>query len=109
MSDLVQIEFLILGLLLIVSFVGIMVRRFRIPYTAALVIVGIILSFQSSQEIELTSELILFLFLPPLLFEAAIHIDLSQLREDFSTISILAIFNKNEIVELVRCSLWVVS
>ncbi len=91
MSDLVQIEFLILGLLLIVSFVGIMVRRFRIPYTAALVIVGIILSFQSSQEIELTSELILFLFLPPLLFEAAIHIDLRQLREDFSTISILAI------------------
>ncbi len=89
--DLVELEFLILGALLIVSFVGVVVRRFRIPSTVLLVLVGIALSFRTSQPIELTSDIILFFFLPPLLFEAAFHLDLRQLQRDTPTIALLAI------------------
>ncbi len=88
--DLVELEFLILGALLIVSFVAVAVRRFRVPSTVVLVLVGIALSFRTSQPIELTSDIILFFFLPPLLFEAAFHLDLRQLQRDTPTIALLA-------------------
>ena len=90
-ADLVEIEFLVLGALLIVSFVGVAVRRFRVPSTVVLVLVGIALSFRTSQPINLTSDIILFFFLPPLLFEAAFHLDLRQLQRDTPTIALLAI------------------
>ena len=51
--------------------VALAVRRFSIPYTVALVVVGLILTLQSPLNIELTPELILGLFVPPLVFEAA--------------------------------------
>lgn len=91
MSELVQIESLILELLLVVSLVAIIVRRFRIPYTVALVLAGLVLSFRASLQIELTSELILALLLPPLVFEAAFHLDFEKLRRSFLTIGLLAI------------------
>lgn len=91
MEQLVEIEILVLELLLIVSVVAIAVRRFRIPYTVALVLAGLGLSFRSPLGIELTPELILSLFIPPLIFDAAFHLDLSRLRENLSTIIILAI------------------
>ncbi|MEE8121385.1 MAG: Na+/H+ antiporter [Anaerolineales bacterium] len=89
--DLIELEYLILGALLIVSFVAVAVRRFRVPSTVVLVLVGIALSFRTSQPIELTSDIILFIFLPPLLFEAAFHLDLRQLQRDTPTIALLAI------------------
>jgi CPA1 family monovalent cation:H+ antiporter len=77
--------------LLIVSLVAIIVRRFRIPYTVALVLAGFVLSFQSRLAIDLTPDLILSLFLPPLLFEAAFHINFDQLRQNLATIVLLAV------------------
>lgn len=91
MSELVQVESLILELLLIVSVVAIIVRRFRIPYTVALVLAGLALSFRASLQIELTPELILTLLLPPLVFEAAFHLSLDRLRTNLSTIILLAV------------------
>jgi hypothetical protein len=40
-------ETLIIGLLLIVSLVAMAVRRFRVPYTVALVVAGLLITFQS--------------------------------------------------------------
>lgn len=91
MSQLVQIETLVLELLLIVSIVAIIVKRFRIPYTVALVLAGLLLSLRVQLEIQLTPELILTLLLPPLVFESAFHINLRRLRQNMSTIAILAI------------------
>jgi CPA1 family monovalent cation:H+ antiporter len=91
MSQLVEIELLVLELLLVVSVVAIIVRRFRIPYTVALVLAGLILSLRSPLEIEVTPELILSLFLPPLVFEAAFQLDLERLRKNLVTITLLAI------------------
>ena len=91
MSELVQIESLILELLLVVSVVAIIVRRFRIPYTVALVVAGLALSFRAGLQIELTSELILALLLPPLVFEAAFHLEYENLKRNLLVIGLLAI------------------
>lgn len=91
MDDLIQLELLVLELLAIVSAVAILVRRFRIPYTVALVLAGLGLSFRSALGVELTPELILSLFIPPLVFEAAIHLNINQLRQNLVTIGLLAI------------------
>lgn len=84
-------ETLIIELLLIVSLVALVVRRLRIPYTVALVIVGLLITFQQPLEIELTPELILSLFIPPLVFEAAFHLNFKSLRENWLPIVGLAI------------------
>ncbi len=84
-------ETIIIELLLIVSLVALVVRRLRIPYTVALVIVGLLITFQKPLEIELTPELILSLFIPPLVFEAAFHLEFKYLRENWLTIVGLAI------------------
>ncbi len=91
MNPLIEVETLVLELLLIVSIVAIAVRRFRIPYTVALVLVGAALSLRSSLDVQLTPDLILFIFLPPLVFEAAFHLNLDELRRNLPTIALLAV------------------
>jgi CPA1 family monovalent cation:H+ antiporter len=82
---------LIIALLLIVSIVAIAVRRLRIPYTVALVIAGFLNTFQTAIKIELTPELILALFVTPLVFEAAFHLNINELRRNLAAILLLAI------------------
>ena len=93
MFDIVQAEELIIGLLLIASLVAIATRRFRLPYTVGLVLIGLSMpwlvrifrftdilgSFDPAQS----SEIILYLLVPPLVFEAAFHIRMDDLRRDF--------------------------
>lgn len=91
MEKFLATETLIIELLLIVSLVALVVRRLRIPYTVALVIVGLLITFQQPLQISLTPELILALFVPPLIFEAAFHIEFKILREKMWAILGLAI------------------
>ena len=73
MQQFLTTETLILALLLIASLVTIVVRRLLIPYTGALVVVGLLLATLSTIKFELTSELILALFVPPLVFDAVVR------------------------------------
>lgn len=91
MSQFVSTETIIIELLLVVTVVALAVRRFSIPYTVALVVVGLILTLQSPLNIELTPELILGLFVPPLVFEAAFHINFNDLRRNLTGILVLAV------------------
>ena len=91
MEKFLSTETLIIELLLIVSLVAIVVRRLRIPYTVALVVVGLLITFQSPLKVELTPELILALFVPPLVFEAAFHLNFRDLQRNFTGILLLAI------------------
>ncbi|HVP21687.1 MAG TPA: hypothetical protein VMS73_07475 [Anaerolineaceae bacterium] len=68
MPPFISTEILIIGLLLVASLVAILVRRLRIPYTVALVVAGLLLTFQSNVKFELIPEIILALFVPPLIF-----------------------------------------
>lgn len=91
MGQFVSTETIIIELLLVVTVVALAVRRFSIPYTVALVVVGLILTLQSPLNIELTPELILGLFVPPLVFEAAFHINFNDLRRNLTGILVLAV------------------
>ncbi len=75
MNEFLATETLIIELLLVVSLVALVVRRFRVPYTVALVIAGLLITFGNDTDIGLTPDLILALFVPPLVFEAAFHIE----------------------------------
>ncbi|OGN92419.1 MAG: Na+/H+ antiporter [Chloroflexi bacterium RBG_13_50_21] len=91
MEQFLATETLIIELLLIVSIVAIAVRRLRIPYTVALVVVGFLITFQTTIKFELTPELILALFVPPLVFEAAFHLNLQELRRNLPAILLMAV------------------
>ncbi len=92
MDQLLSLEITIIELLLLASVVAMIAQRIRIPYTVVLVLVGLLLSFQDVITFELTSEIILLLILPPLVFEAALHIDLNTFRRVITPILLLAIF-----------------
>lgn len=81
-----------LELLIAVAVVAAFVRFVRIPYTVALVVVGLGLALlPNTPQIELTPEIILNIFLPVLLFYGAYHLDFSQLRANLTAVSLLAI------------------
>ncbi|UUX92661.1 cation:proton antiporter [Methanoplanus endosymbiosus] len=90
---------LILFLLIIAVVSGILFRRIKIPYTIGLFLIGLGISTISSgiSEIEqifdfvLSPEVILFLFLPPLVFEAAYHINKRLMARKIVPILVLAI------------------
>jgi len=84
-------EIEIVEVLLIVTLVALFTRRIKLPYTVALVLAGLGLAFQDQLRIELTPELVLALFLPPLVFEAAFHLQLDRLRANLTPILTLAI------------------
>lgn len=89
---LIQQELGFVILLSIAAFVAIFVRRIRLPYTVALVLVGLLLSFFPNLiEFEISSELILALLVPPLLFEATLHLPWDKLRRDLLPVLLLAI------------------
>jgi monovalent cation:H+ antiporter, CPA1 family len=91
MEKFLSAETLIIELLLIVTVVAIAVRQFKVPYTVALVLVGLALTLQQSITVDLTSELILALFVPPLVFEAALRINFDHLRRDLPRVLLLAV------------------
>jgi CPA1 family monovalent cation:H+ antiporter len=74
-------------LLLIAVVVAMLARRYNFPYTVGLIIAGIGLTFLPfAPTIELTKELVFSTLLPPLIFEAALHLRWQELRQQLSVI-----------------------
>ncbi|WP_017314120.1 Na+/H+ antiporter [Mastigocladopsis repens] len=63
----------------------------QIPYTLLLVIVGLGLAFVDVRLVNLSPQLILSIFLPPLLFEAAWNLKWSDLKRDLVPICLYAV------------------
>jgi CPA1 family monovalent cation:H+ antiporter len=63
----------------------------HIPYTLLLVIVGLGLALVDVRLVNLSPGLILFIFLPPLLFEAAWNLKWSDLKRDLIPICLYAV------------------
>lgn len=79
-------------LLILASVTAAAVRWIQIPYTVALVLVGIVVSaFGLLQNVRLTSDAILLVFLPPLLFQAALELDIQRLGRALPAVLLLAI------------------
>jgi monovalent cation:H+ antiporter, CPA1 family len=94
-----QAETALMGLLVIAVAVAIVVRRFRLPYTVALVVAGLVLgamrpmvpSLEALYGIRLSPDVLFAILLPGLLYEAAFHISLKDLRRNWRTIGLLAV------------------
>mgnify|MGYP001186451786 CR=1 FL=1 len=79
-------------LTLVASLVGILARRANLPYTVALVVCGLGLgAIPVIRDNSLTPDLVLFVFLPGLLFEAAFHLHVDLLRHTWRAVLTLAL------------------
>jgi CPA1 family monovalent cation:H+ antiporter len=77
--------------LLLALFVILLSNKIALPYTVGLVVVGIVLgALHVFSEAQLSPELVLFVFLPPLLFEGAWSVNLTLLRQNWRVIFFLA-------------------
>lgn len=89
----IRTELGVVFLLSLAAAIAILVRRYvRIPYTVALVVAGLVLSlFPDFVGVPISSDVILAILVPPLIFEATLHIGWNQLRRDLIPILLLAV------------------
>ncbi len=79
----------LLGLAVTVALIA---GRLRFPFTLALVLVGLFLGFfRVLPELQLQPDVVLFLFLPALLFEGAWNLNTQALLADWRAIGLLAV------------------
>ena len=82
----------LITILLVACIVAIVAERFKTPYTVALVLVGLVISFLNfSPQVFISYDVTFVVILPPLLFYAAMHINIRRLMENWRTILMLAI------------------
>jgi CPA1 family monovalent cation:H+ antiporter len=94
-----SVEFLI-WLLIAASVIAVIAKRIGITYTVALVLGGLLLGVvhlpalaplhQGNRTDSLTPDVILTLFLPALLFEGSLRIELRHIRTDIVPLLLLA-------------------
>lgn len=85
-----ELVIVLIALLLIATFVALITQRLRISYVTGLVLAGLPITNLLSYKVGLDPALVLNLFLPILIFEAAINTDISRLRSTFKPIALLA-------------------
>ncbi len=90
----------IIVLLLIAAAILALTKRLRLPYSVMLVLVGIGLASLGEQnggslpllkQLSISPDLILYVFLPTLIFESSLNLDSRQLRQNIAPIATLAI------------------
>jgi CPA1 family monovalent cation:H+ antiporter len=95
-SEAVFVLVVLLGIAMLVT--G-LCRKLPVPFTVVLVIIGVMLSsmaehwplLQPLKDFELSPEVMLFIFLPALIFESGFALDARQLTKDLPAVLILAI------------------
>jgi CPA1 family monovalent cation:H+ antiporter len=79
-------------LLIIAAAVAVLARRVGVPYTIGLVLVGLAVGLATHIDtLRLSSDLVFYVFLPILLFEAAFNLDARHLRDQWRRILALAV------------------
>ena len=84
-------EQIVIALLFVAVLVGIAAHWLRVPYTVGLVLMGLLMTLWEQVDITIPPNLILALLLPPLIFEAAFHLNLNDLRRNLAPILALAV------------------
>ncbi len=91
MNTLEQVQTVVI-LLLVTLGVALLSRRLRLPYTLALVVVGLIIGLSHIlPDLHLSPDVVIFLFLPALLFEGAWNVDIERLTADWLMVFLLAL------------------
>jgi Na+/H+ antiporter len=87
-----HIELVIFGLLVGVAMLAVLARVLGVPYPIPLVLGGSVIGFiPGVPSVELDPDLVLLIFLPPLLYGAAFFTSLRDLRRNARPIALLAI------------------
>lgn len=80
-------------LLLVACLIAMLCRRLGLPYIVGLVVAGFLIALLPvSPELPLSRELIFNVFLPPLVFEAALQLEWRRFREELPLTLTLAMF-----------------
>jgi NhaP-type Na+/H+ and K+/H+ antiporters len=81
----------VVALLSVAAVTALVVRRLRIPYSVSLVVLGLVAgALLPRGTIQVTPELVLLALVPGLVFEAALRIELPDLRSTFGWMVLLA-------------------
>jgi len=94
----VTVVIAIVGLLLVAVAAAIGLKRTSLPYTVGLVLIGMLLGavadrvdiLEPIREVALSPEIILFVFLPTLIFESAFNLDSRLLSRNMAAVLTLA-------------------
>src|SRR3954454_2615348 len=79
-------------LLLVATLIGMTARRFRVPYAVALVIGGVAFHEVHAGTLrQLEPDVLFFVFLPPLLFDAAFRLETRRVRALAAPVLLLAV------------------
>ncbi len=90
----------LVGLLLVAAVTLAVTSRLRFPFSVALLLLGILLTQLAGvlpaalgplHELEISADLILYVFLPTLVFESAFHLDWRALRQNLVPVLTLAV------------------
>src|SRR4051812_39672822 len=100
-----------IGVLLLVScLIAMLSRRLGLPYIVGLVIAGFLIALlPNSPDLPLSRELIFNVFLPPLVFEAALQLDWRRFRGELPLTLTLAFFGVGIAAAVVAAGMhWIV-
>jgi Na+/H+ antiporter len=87
-----DVELILISLFLAVAVLNTVANRLAIPYPIVLVLGGVALAaIPGMPEVELDPDLVLVIFLPPLLYSAAFFSDLRSLRTNVRPLSLTAV------------------
>src|ERR1700716_2462140 len=87
-----QAELLIVGLLVAVTVLGALARRLALPYPIVLVIGGALFGFiPGVPTVKLDPDVVLVIFLPPLLYAAAFFANLNEIRANLRGIALTSV------------------
>jgi Na+:H+ antiporter len=90
--DTVEAVRLFVGLVTAAAIVALAARRLRLDYTIALVLFGLAAgTFLPEREFAVNPDVVLFVLLPGLVFEASYRLELDELRRTFGGVAILAV------------------
>ena len=124
MHDTIETVFAVTGLLGLVSLLLPLAQRFSIPYAVLLAVVGIAIGGITNlppaylpggiigdllawlRDFGLSAESLLYVFLPALLFEAALNVDVRQLSDEVAPVLLLAVIGVIVSTLVVGFALW---
>ena len=124
MHETVLTVFTVTALLGLVSFLPPLAERFSIPYSVLLAVVGIAIGAATHiptpylhggavrdiigtlHDFGLSAESLLYIFLPTLLFEAALNVDVRQLGDEVAPVLLLAVIGVVVCTMVVGFALW---
>ncbi len=90
-SGVLNVEIWAVILIAIAAAVAVVARFFKAPFTVSLVVAGLVMAAVTETDVVISKDLILGVFVPPLVFEATMHLPWRRLRNDLASILTLAI------------------